>query len=83
MTALSLAMCGCTTHKSSNPLLSEFDTPHGIAPFSAITIDNYREGMIRGMEEQKAEIEAIVNNKEKVEHNAASVKAGNDLQLSS
>lgn len=62
MTALSLAICGCATQKSSNPLLNEFDTPYGIAPFSEITIDNYREGMLRGMEEQKAEIAAITAN---------------------
>lgn len=62
MTALSLAICGCATQKSSNPLLNEFDTPYGIAPFSEISIDNYREGMLRGMEEQKAEIAAITAN---------------------
>ena len=64
MTALSLAICGCATQKNGNPLLSEFDTPYGIAPFSKITIDNYREGMLRGMEEQKAEIEAMIDNSE-------------------
>ena len=64
MTALSLALCGCSTHKSANPLLSEFKTPYGIAPFADITIDNYREGMLLGMEEQKREIKAIVENPE-------------------
>ena len=62
--AVAIATCGCGPEKPANPLLSEFDTPHGIAPFSEITIGNYREGMLLGMEEQKAEIDAIVNNSE-------------------
>lgn len=64
MAAMAVVACGCVEQKSSNPLFNEFDAPHGIAPFSEITIDHYREGMLRGMEEQKAEIEAIVNNPE-------------------
>ena len=48
--AVALAACGCGSDKPANPLLSEFDTPHGIAPFAQITIDNYREGMLLGME---------------------------------
>ena len=62
--AVAIATCSCGPEKPANPLLSEFDTPHGIAPFSEITIGNYREGMLLGMEEQKTEIEAIVNNSE-------------------
>ena len=63
MAALTTTMCGCTSHQQEkgNPLFSEFNTPHGIAPFAEITIDHYREGMLKGMEEQKAEIEAIEN----------------------
>ena len=66
MTALSLSLCGCShkENKPANPLLAEFNTPHNIAPFADITIDNYREGMLLGMEEQKKEIEAITNNSE-------------------
>ena len=63
MAAVAIAACGCGS-KSNNPLFNEFTAPFGIAPFSEITIDNYREGMLRGMEEQKAEIEAIINNPE-------------------
>ena len=65
MAAIAIAACGCgSSNKSDNPLFNEFTAPFGIAPFSEITIDHYREGMLRGMEEQKAEIEAIVNNPE-------------------
>ena len=61
--AVALALCGCAK-KSDNPLFNEFTAPFGIAPFSEITIENYREGMLKGMEEQKAEIAAIVANQE-------------------
>ncbi|MBQ8545153.1 MAG: M3 family metallopeptidase [Alistipes sp.] len=61
MAAAVAMLCGCAK-KSDNPLFNEFTSPYGIAPFSEITIEHYREGMLKGMEEQKAEIEAIVNN---------------------
>ena len=64
MAAVAIAACGCSPQKSDNPLFNEFTALHGIAPFSEITIENYREGMLRGMEEQRAEIEAITNNAE-------------------
>ena len=64
MAAVAIAACGCGSKNSDNPLFNEFTAPFGIAPFSEITIDHYREGMLRGMEEQKAEIEAIINNPE-------------------
>ncbi len=63
LAALTAVLCGCNSNPS-NPLFAEFDTPYGIAPFDQITIDHYREAMLRGMEEQKAEIEAIVTNPE-------------------
>jgi len=58
--AMAVAACGCSGNKSANPLFNEFDAPFGIAPFSEITIEDYREGLLKGMEEQKAEIAAIV-----------------------
>ncbi|MBQ8863781.1 MAG: M3 family metallopeptidase [Rikenellaceae bacterium] len=60
MAAAAVALCGCGK-SNDNPLFNEFSTPFGIAPFAEITIEHYREGLLKGMEEQKAEIEAIVN----------------------
>ena len=62
--AVAVATCGCSPDKPANPLLGDFDTPHGIAPFAQITIENYREGMLLGMEQQKAEIAAITESSE-------------------
>ena len=60
--AMAAALCGCAEQKPANPLFSDFTAPFGIAPFEEITIDHFREGMLKGLEEQKAEIEAIINN---------------------
>lgn len=60
--AVCAALCGCAEQKPANPLFSDFTAPFGIAPFGEITIDHYREGMLKGLEEQKKDIEAILTN---------------------
>ena len=62
--AVAVAMCGCAEQKPANPLFSDFTAPFGIAPFEQITVDHFREGMLKGLEEHKQEIEAIINNTE-------------------
>ena len=62
--AMAVALCGCAEQKPANPLFSDFTAPFGIAPFEQITVDHFREGMLKGLEEQKAEIEAIINSTE-------------------
>ncbi|MBQ8442320.1 MAG: M3 family metallopeptidase [Bacteroides sp.] len=62
--AVAVALCGCAEQKPANPLFSDFTAPFGIAPFEEITIDHYREGMLKGLEEQKKDVEAILNNTE-------------------
>ncbi len=59
-----IASVACSCGGSKNPLFEEFTAPYGIAPFAEITIEEYREGMLRGMEEQQAEVAAIVANSE-------------------
>ncbi len=58
------AICsGCSQQPApTNPLLSEYTTPYQIPPFESITIDNYREAMLKGIDEERKEIDAIVNN---------------------
>ena len=61
--AFALALGGSSMAQSTNPFLSEsYGTPYEIAPFEKITIDNYREAFLKGMEEQKQEINAIIRN---------------------
>ena len=60
------AVCGGCSQQpaSTNPLLSEYTTPYQIPPFESITIDNYREAMLKGIAEERQEIDAIINNPE-------------------
>ncbi len=60
--ALAVALSSNMMAQVSNPLLNEFDTPFQIAPFEKITIDNYREAILKGLEEDKKEVEAIIKN---------------------
>ncbi len=45
----------------NNPLLETFNTPFGVPPFEEITLTDYVPAFQKGMEEQNAEIAAIVN----------------------
>ena len=63
LAAFALGLGGHCVAQTDNPLLKEYDTPYGIAPFDKITLDNYREGFLRGMEEQKQEVGAIIRNR--------------------
>ena len=55
-----LAMLTACKEKTTNIFLQEWDTPYGTAPFSKITTDQYMPAFKAGLEEQKANIEAII-----------------------
>ena len=57
-------LTACNTVKPTNIFLQEWDTPYGTAPFSKITTDQYMPAFKAGLEEQKANIEAILANTE-------------------
>ena len=57
--ALMLASCN-----SSNVFLQEWDTPYGIPPFNKIKIGDYMPAIKAGIEQQNAEIQAIIDNQE-------------------
>ena len=59
-------MCGCSGGDTAvdNPFFAEWDTPFGVPPFEQIKPEHYKPAFTQGMEEQKAEIETIVNNTE-------------------
>ena len=61
-TAAIMAMASCTTRQ--NPFLEEWSTPYGVPPFDKIEISDYVPAIKAGMEEQTAEIEAIIANTE-------------------
>ena len=53
----------CTPEKSSNPFLSEFDTPFGVPPFDKIQISDYMPAFEAGIQQQLDEIDAIVKSR--------------------
>ena len=57
-------MMNCTDKQETNPLLSDWDTPYGTPPFSQIKNEHYLPAFEQGIKENKADIDAIVNNSE-------------------
>jgi peptidyl-dipeptidase Dcp len=61
----------CTTFTNSqeksmtNPFFKEWDTPFQTPPFGEIYIEHYMPAFEEGMKQQKAEIDVIINSKEK------------------
>ncbi|MCX8464164.1 M3 family metallopeptidase [Bacteroides fragilis] len=60
-----MTACGTSAQKAAtdagNPFLAEYSTPFGVPPFDRIKVEHYKEAFLKGMEEQKKEIDAIVN----------------------
>lgn len=65
MISLALLMTGITVRaqeNSNNPFFSDFTTTFGVPPFDKIDTSHYVPAFTRGIAEQQAEIDAIVNN---------------------
>ena len=68
---LVVVLGACNSSKKSdvadaapNPFFTEYTTPFGVPPFDKIEVAHYKPAFEKGMEEQKKEIDAIVNNPE-------------------
>ena len=59
-----LAMTACTNKQTTNPFLEDWTTPYGIPPFDRIQMSDYLPAIKAGIEQQSAEIEAIITNTE-------------------
>ena len=59
-----MAAVACAPKKASNPFLSEWDTPYGIPDFSIVEESHYLPAVEAGIEQQQAEIDAIIANTE-------------------
>ncbi|MEL6485434.1 MAG: peptidase M3, partial [Bacteroidota bacterium] len=64
LSACSTATEQTETQTSENPFEQAWDTPFGIPPFHKIKNEHYMPAFKKGMEENLAEIDAIVNNPE-------------------
>ena len=50
--------------ETENPFFTEYTTPFGVPPFDKIKFEHYKPAMMKGIEEGRKEIDAIVNNPE-------------------
>ena len=62
-TCAAAIVCGSALAKGDNPFFGKYSSPYGIPPFDKIKVEHYKPAFIKGMEEQKKEIETIVKNK--------------------
>ncbi len=62
-TCAAAIVCGSAMAKGGNPFLGKYTTPFGIPPFEQIKVEHYKPAFVKGIEEHKKEIDAIVNNK--------------------
>lgn len=46
----------------ANPFFAEYATPFGVPPFEQIKVEHYKPAFLKGMEQQVAEVAAIVDN---------------------
>ncbi|MBQ1881952.1 MAG: M3 family metallopeptidase [Bacteroidales bacterium] len=60
-TVLLMALVSC---KDSNPFFTEWNTPYGIPPFDQIKTEHYIPAVKEGIEQQKKELAAIIENTE-------------------
>ena len=49
---------------TGNPFFAEYNTPFDVPPFEKIMEEHYMPAFLKGMEEQRKEIETVVNNNE-------------------
>ena len=50
---------------AQNPFFEQYQTPHETVPFDRIQTEHYEPAILEGINQQKAEIEAIIQNPEK------------------
>ena len=55
-----LAACNSRT----NPFMEEWNTPYGTAPFDKIQVSDYKPAILKGIEERRADIQAIIGNEQ-------------------
>ena len=61
---MGLVGCGGTEDIANNPLVAEWNTPYQTPPFSKIEMKHYEPAVDYAIEQNRAEIDAIINNPE-------------------
>jgi peptidyl-dipeptidase Dcp len=57
-----LGAVSCKKEACDNPFYCKWDTPFGVPPFDKIKFEHFKPAFLRGMEEEMAEVNVIINN---------------------
>lgn len=84
MTAVMITACNSGQEKATvadNPFFTEYNTPFGVPPFDQIKNEHFVPAIEKGIEEQNAEIAAIIDNQEApdFENTIAAMDASGEL----
>ncbi len=60
----SLGVISCKKESCENPFFCDWDTSYGVPPFDKIKFEHFKPAFLKGMEEEMAEVNAIINNTE-------------------
>ncbi len=60
----SLGVISCRKEKCGNPFYCDWDTPFEVPPFDKIKFEHFKPAYLKGMEEEMAEVNAIISNPE-------------------
>ncbi|MRR24380.1 peptidase M3, partial [bacterium] len=60
----SLGVISCKKESCENPFYCDWDTQFEVPPFDKIKFEHFKPASLRGMEEEMAEVNAIINNTE-------------------
>ncbi len=58
----SLGVISCKKESCENPFYCDWDTPFEVPPFDKIKIEHFKPAFLKGMEEEMAEVNAIISN---------------------
>ena len=61
---VSLGAVSCKKESCENPFYCEWDTPFGVPPLTRSKFEHFKPAFLKGMEEEMAEVNAIINNTE-------------------
>ena len=64
MTLLNTTFCSNEARQEGNPLLADWDTPHGVPPFDRIKPEHYKPAFEKAMALHNGEIQVIIANAE-------------------
>ena len=58
----SVGAVSCKKENCENPFYCDWDTPFEVPPFDIIKFEHFKPAFLKGMEEEMAEVNAIINN---------------------